>query len=113
MSRMRLEVACYGRTKAVLSAYRNSATHACVWLAEIYYEAPRAQAIQVVAIVGTEGDQPRFEMPQDLDGIRHCIWLGHSCIEVPAASWKALKAFADVGVPHGAASGDVRTVVRA
>lgn len=106
MSRMRLEVACYGRTKAVLSTDINSATQARTWLAEVYYEPPRAQAIQLVAIVGVDGCQPRFEMPQDIDGIRHCIWLTHSCIELPAASWTALKAFAD-GVMQGAAKADV------
>ncbi|MBB4726376.1 hypothetical protein [Xanthomonas arboricola] len=112
MSRMRLEVACYGRTKAILSTYLNSATHARVWLAEVYYEPPRAQAIQVVAVVGADGDQPRFEMPQDLDGVRHCIWLTHSCIELPAASWTALKAFAE-GVMQGSASSNVSEGLRA
>ncbi|WP_031344758.1 hypothetical protein, partial [Xanthomonas phaseoli] len=103
MSRMRLEVASYGRTTVVLTADLNSATHARRWLAEIYSEPPRAKPIQVAVIVGGDGDQPRFEMPQDLDGIRHCIWLTHSCIELPAASWKTLKAWAD-GVMQDAAS---------
>ncbi|OBR78763.1 hypothetical protein A7D35_02820 [Xanthomonas arboricola] len=112
MSRMRLEVACYGRTTAVLSTDLNSATHARFWLAEIYYEPQRAQPIQLVAIVGGDGDQPRFEMPQDLDGVRHCIWLMHGCIELPAASWTALKAFAE-GVMQGSASSHVSEESRA
>ncbi|MBB3759243.1 hypothetical protein [Xanthomonas arboricola] len=95
MSRMRREVASYGETTVVLSTDLNPVTHARVWLAEIYYEPPRAKPIQVAVIVGGDGDQPRFEMPQDLDGIRHCIWLMHSCIELPAASWMALNVWAD------------------
>lgn len=95
MSRMRLEVASYGRTTVVLSTHLNSATHARVWLAEVYYETPRAQPIQIAVIVGDDGDQPRFQITQDLDGVRHCISLMHSCLELPAASWMTLKAWVD------------------
>ncbi|UXA48501.1 hypothetical protein M0D44_19865 [Xanthomonas prunicola] len=105
MSRMRLEVASYGRTTAVLSTHLNSATHARVWLAEVYYEPPRAQPIQIAVIVGDDGDQPRFEITQDLDGVRHCIWLMHTCLELPAASWMTLKAWADDVMQDAASRG--------
>ncbi|WP_372177491.1 hypothetical protein ACCQ23_21335 [Xanthomonas axonopodis pv. phyllanthi] len=103
MSATRLEVACYGRTKAVLSTRLNSATHARIWMAEVYYAPQRAAAVQVVAIVGSDGEQPSFETPSGAEGIRHCLWLEHSCIELPARSWTTLKAWTD-GVMQEASS---------
>ncbi|MCE4371799.1 hypothetical protein [Xanthomonas hortorum] len=103
MSATRIEVAGHGKTRAVLSTRLNSATHARVWIAEVYYETQNAKAIRVVAIVGNDGDQPSFEMPQHVDGICHCLWLGHSCVELPAASWNTLKAWSG-GVMQGATS---------
>ncbi|MCC4600280.1 hypothetical protein [Xanthomonas melonis] len=95
MSATRLEVACYGPTKAVLSTGLNAATRARYWIAEVYYERQRAAATQLVTIVGSDGAQPSFETLAQTDGIRHCLWLDHSCIELPPASWMALKAWAD------------------
>ncbi|ASK91843.1 MULTISPECIES: hypothetical protein [Xanthomonas] len=94
MSTLRLEVPCYGGTTAVLSARRNPATGARYWMAEIYCQPPRSTAIQLLVICGSDDAAPRFEVTSSSDGVRHCLWLMHSCIELPLASWKRLKALA-------------------
>lgn len=94
MSDLRLEVPCYGKTTAVLSTRRNSATGPRYWMAEIYCQPPRKAPIQLVTIVGSDDAPPRFEVTSSLDEVRHVLWLMHSCIELPPTSWNRLKAWA-------------------
>ncbi|WP_416203738.1 hypothetical protein [Xanthomonas euvesicatoria] len=107
MSDLRLEVPCYGKTTAVLSTRRNSARRLRYWMAEIYCQLPRNAPIQLVAIVGSDDAAPRFEVTSSIDGVHHALWLMHSCIELPPASWSRLKAWAAGVVQEHPSNGDV------
>ncbi|ACB28224.1 hypothetical protein [Methylobacterium radiotolerans] len=95
MSRDRFTVPCHGLV-LVASKDCTGGTERR-WMLELYRRVPReARSIQLVAIIGDDGESPRFKAPdQTSPDSSHSVWLRSSCVEVPKTSWLRLKALCE------------------
>ncbi|EWC53136.1 hypothetical protein XAR_0576 [Xanthomonas citri pv. glycines str. 8ra] len=60
------------------------------WMIELYKNNAKAQFIQLVATIGSDGKCPRFCGPTESNS-QHCIWLESTCFELSENSWNQLK----------------------